>query len=177
VLFIKILILAVLLLIFIQDIRSRSVYWFLCPVLAALFVIMHLLQHRLFAESWQTVLINTAFLALQFSIVSLYFSLKNRRWVNIATSLLGWGDILFLICLAFYLSVLNFLFFYIVSLMVVLLAWTLWQIITKEKSKQIPLAGLQAVVFLVFLTCDWWFKLIDPTNDAWLARLIMKWIR
>ncbi len=171
---IKLLILFTLVLMFIQDIKNRSVYWFLFLVLIILFILLNILQHHLFTESWQPVLINISFLLLQFLLVSLYFSIKNRRWVIITANLLGWGDILFLISIAFYLSVLNFLFFYVVSLSLVLMIWLLWQLVSKEKNKQIPLAGLQALIFTVFLASDWWCKSIDLTNDAWLLGLITK---
>ncbi len=174
-LLLQIIILVVLLLVFVQDIRSRSVYWVLFPVLLILFIIMHLLQHHLFTDTWQPVLINSTFLVMQFLIVSVYFSIKNKQWVNITNSFLGWGDMLFLLSTAFYLSVLNFLFFYITSLIAVLLMWILWQAIAKEKNKQIPLAGLQALIFSVFLTCNWWFNSFDLTNDDWLLHLITKW--
>src|SRR5258707_3905758 len=100
---------------FIQDIKNRSVYWFLFLVLIILLIILNILQHHLFTESWQPVLINLSFLLLQFMLVSLYFSIKNQRWIIITTNLLGWGDILFLLSITFYLSVLNFLFFYVIS--------------------------------------------------------------
>ena len=92
----------------------------------------------------------------------------------ITTNLLGWGDILFLLSISFYLSVLNFLFFYIVSLVGALLIWVTWQAVSKEKNKQIPLAGLQALIFTVFLAGDWWFNSFTLTDDAWLLHLIIK---
>jgi hypothetical protein len=174
VLVIKLLILLTLVLIFVQDIKSRSVYWFLFPVLIILFILLNVQQHHLFTESWQPVLINMSFLLLQFLLVSLYFSIKNRRWVMITANLLGWGDILFLLSITFYLSVVNFLFFYVISLSFVLMIWLLWQLVSKEKNKQIPLAGLQALFFTVFLASDWWLKFIDLTQDAWLLDLIIK---
>jgi hypothetical protein len=174
VLVIKLLILLNLVLIFIQDLKSRSVYWFLFPVLIILFILLNILQQHLFTENWQAVSINVSFLLLQFLLVSLYFSIKNRGWVSLTTNLLGWGDILFLLSIAFYLSVLNFLFFYVVSLPAVLMIWLLWLLISKEKNKQIPLAGLQALIFTVFLASDWWLKFIYLTNDTWLLDLITK---
>ncbi|HEY2581265.1 MAG TPA: hypothetical protein VGI43_05645 [Mucilaginibacter sp.] len=164
----------VLLLIFIQDVRSRAVYWVLFPVLAILFILTSVLQHHLPVLYWQTVLANTGFILLQLLLVSLYFSIKNGRWTFITTSLLGWGDILLLLSIAFYLSFLNFLFFYIISLTAVLLIWVIWQAATKEKNQHIPLAGLQALIFTVFLSVDWWVKFFDLTNDAWLLHLITK---
>ena len=173
-LFLKFLILAVLLLIFVQDIRNRSVYWVLFPVFAPLLILLHLLQHHLLADIWQSVSINIVFLLLQFLIISVYFSIKNRHWINITDGLLGWGDILLLLSISFYVSPLNFLLFYIVSLTISLLIWLFWQVISKEKNKQIPLAGFQALIFIVFLAGGWWFKYFDLTDDARLLHLIIK---
>jgi hypothetical protein len=174
VLFLEIIIIAVLLLVFFQDIRSKSVYWVLFPVLTALFILLHIVQHYSFEATWQSVVINSSFLIIQFLLVSLYFSIKNKHWVNITDGFLGWGDILLLQSIAFYLSVLNFLFFYISSLLASLMIWLLWQVLSKEKNKHIPLAGFQALIFTVFLAGDWWFKLFDLTNDSWLLYLITK---
>lgn len=174
-LFLKIIILVTLSLIFIQDIRSRSVYWICFPVLAITFILLHFLQQLSFAETLQYVLVNISFLALQFLILSIYFSIKNKGWFNVITAgLLGWGDLLFLLSIAFYLSALNFLFFYIFSLVAVLIIWVVWLTISKTKNKQIPLAGLQALIFIVFLAGDWWIRHYNLTNDAWLLNLIIK---
>jgi hypothetical protein len=118
--------------------------------------------------------LNSAFILLQMLILSIYFSLKNGKWVNVTKELLGWGDVLFLLSLAFYLSALNFLFFYLASLIAVLICWISWQAFSKGKSKQIPLAGLQALFFLIFLGGDWWYKPIGLTSDFWLLNLITK---
>jgi hypothetical protein len=116
---------------------------------------------------------NCLFLVLQFLLVSVYFSIKNRHWVNITSELLGWGDILLPLTIAFYLSVLNFLFFYIVSLVVSLLIWVIWQMIA-GKSKQIPLAGFQALCLTIFLMGDWYWKHFGAADDTWLLNLIHK---
>jgi hypothetical protein len=172
--FVKIAILALLALIFFQDIRSRSVLGVLFPCLVMLFMGLGLLQHRLYADTWQAVLINIGFLVIQFLVVSAYFSIKNAHWINITTGLLGWGDILFLLSIAFYMSVLNFLFFYVASLVGVLLSWLAWQARSAGKDKHIPLAGLQALLLGLFLTTAWWIKPIDITSDDWLLQLINK---
>jgi len=161
-------------LIFVQDVRSRSVYWFLFPILLVLFSAAGLLQYRSLTAIGQTAFINCTFLALQFLLVSLYFSLKNRRWINITADLLGWGDILLLLCVAFYLSVLSFLFFYIGSLIGALLIWLIWQAIAAQKDKHIPLAGLQAILLGAFLTVDWFRLHLNLTDDAWLLNLFHK---
>lgn len=167
----KILILAMLIAVFIQDIKSRSVYWVSFPLLAVALSVLNFREHGK-AGIVPTVFINLLLLAGQLLLISIYFSLKKGRWINITGNLLGWGDILFLISIAFYLSVLNFLFFYVSSLIIVLSVWLIWQLV--EKNKKIPLAGLQALFFAVFLASDWWLGLIDLTSDDWLLKLIIK---
>jgi len=157
VLCVRIAILALLALVFAQDMRSRAVYWLLFPVLTALFIVL--------AGFSVAAVINIVFLLVQFLLVSAYFSIKKRRWVNVMKGLLGWGDMLFLLSIAFYLSVLNFVFFYIASLLFVLL-------VAAKRYKHIPLAGLQALLLAALLITDWWIRPFNLTSDDWLLRLI-----
>jgi len=170
----QLLILLVLGMIFVQDIKSRAVHWVLFPVLLLLFVAERYLQQTRLAESWQAVLINIGFLLTLLLIVSAYFSFREGRWVNITVQLLGWGDILFLFSITFYLSVLNFLFFYIGSLILILLGWTVWQLSKKNKDKHIPLAGLQALLLGLFLACDWCWLHLNINTDDWLLKILLK---
>lgn len=154
--------------------RTRSVYWIVFPLLIISFVFLRYLQNSNFSSIWQPTLINIGFIVVQLILVSVYFSVKNRRFTNITLQYLGLGDILFLLSISFYLSVLNFLLFYIISLAIILTGWLAWQLIFKKKDKQIPLAGLQAIIFMLFLAGDWWVKLVDLTDDTWLLNLIGK---
>ena len=173
-LFIKILVLLALCSIFIQDIIGRSVYWIVFPVLTVLLITLRILQHQQIIEFWQPTSMNLLFLGLQLLIVSVWFSLRQGHWVDVTAKLIGWGDVLFLAAIAFYLSVLNFLFFYIGSLVIVLVLWLGIQFFISEKNKQIPLAGLQAFAFALFLSSDWWLMHINVTDDYWLQKLLIK---
>lgn len=168
------LILLVLLFIFFQDIICRSVYWFSFPVLAVLLTWLHWQADRNFAAIWTPSLINIGFLIFQLLLVTIYFSIKHKKLVYITNELLGLGDVLFLLCISFYLSVLNFIIFYIISIVIVLLTWIVWQSLSPRKSKQIPLAGLQALVFAAFLTTDWYWLCFKLTDDNWLITLMNK---
>jgi Flp pilus assembly protein protease CpaA len=170
----KLFIEAVLLWVFVQDIKERSVYWFLFPALTMAFLWVGLLQGRPFAEVTHTTLINAGFLIFQYLMVSAYFSVKNKKWVNITAGLMGWGDVLFLLTLCCYLSVLNFLAFYITSLLLVLTIWLIWMLLAKRQNKQVPLAGLQALVLAIFFGFCWWISPIDVTSDDWLLKLVYK---
>jgi hypothetical protein len=170
----KIITIILLLLIFLQDLKGRAVYWFLFPLLALLLTVIRIQQHLVFVDFLRGALLNLGFITLQLLTLTLYFSLKNRRWVNITAELLGWGDILFFLSIAFYLPFINYLFFYIVSLTGVLLAWLIWRSISQHKHPFIPLAGLLSLAVAGLLTADWWFKSFNLADDAWLLNLIAK---
>ena len=122
---------------------------------------------------WPPILFNTGFIVTIVLLVTFYLSWRHKRWVNINEGFLGWGDVLFLGGIACYLSVLNFLFFYLVSLICVLFLWLLFRRLTH--SKYIPLAGFQSLIFIVFLTTDWWYFHLPITDDYWLLRFFIPW--
>jgi hypothetical protein len=144
---------AVLAVIFIQDVRGRAVYWFLFPVRAAALMSIHFDQ--------DSALINMGFILVQLLILTIYFSLKAGRFVNITIQLLGWGDILFLVCVALYFPVTGFLLFYTGSLAGALLLWLAWQWLSGIKDVNIPLAGLQALMLMLLLVTERW---LPPFN-------------
>jgi hypothetical protein len=170
----RICILFVLLIVFVQDLKSRSVYWVLFPLLLVLFIISDLVSQKSIDELWLPVLLNLGFLVFQLLIITCWFSFKERQWVNISMNLLGWGDILFLVSISFYLSFVNFLFFHVVSLLLALTSWFIWQLFANKKSRHVPLAGMQALVLAVFLSSDWWLYHFDATNDTWLLHFLIK---
>jgi hypothetical protein len=172
----RIFILSLLSFIFIQDLLYRGVYWFLFPVLVAALMFLHFLQPADFPLLWQSLLLNIGFIMVQLLLLTVYLSLKGRKLVNITAGLLGWGDVLFLLAIAFYLSFLNYIFFYTSSLPVVLFLWLLWQFLSKNKNPHIPLAGFQSLLFIVFLASDWWYFHINMTNDSWLLNCLQPWM-
>jgi hypothetical protein len=172
----RIFILTLLSFIFIQDFLYRGVYWFLFPVLVTALIFLHFLQHTYFSPLWQPLLLNIGFILVQLLLLTGYLSLKRRKLVNITAGLLGWGDVLFLLSIAFYLSFLNYVFFYTASLPIVLFFWLVWQLLSKNKNLHIPLAGFQSLLFIVFLASDWWYFHINIANDNWLLNCLQPWM-
>ena len=156
-----------LLFLFYQDLRYRAVYWLIFPVLLALLVGVTL-GESLGREILISSSLNLAFLMLQLMLLTIYFSMKNKKWVNITKDYLGWGDILFLLTVAFFLSPMNYLFFYIGSLSLVLL-FTLATIGNNNKHR-IPLAGLQSLLFAALLLIDWNLSSLNLQSDEWLLK-------
>jgi hypothetical protein len=157
-----------------EDLFSRSLHWFLFPLLAGALAVLQYERSHNFSMMWQAAAINIGFILLQLLLVSAYFSIRTKKLANVANGLLGLGDILFLLSITIYFSVLNFLAFYIFSLVITLLFWTIWQSSSPKANKTIPLAGIQSFLFILVLTGDWWVRSFDLTNDSWLLNLMVK---
>ena len=92
-----------------EDFKYRAIHWFWL----VLFLFIVLLTNSFDINN---VVLNFMFIMLKLTGVTLYFSIKNRRFVNIINQYLGIGDILFFIPLLFLFSPFNFLAFFILSL-------------------------------------------------------------
>jgi hypothetical protein len=142
-LFLHGLILVTLILIAWQDFKERAIYWWLFLIL-----FITVAQAKVIQYNWQfmlnNLLDNSSFLSIQILCLSLYFSLKEQRWVNIFSRYFGLGDLLFLVGIMPYFTFINYIAFYLLSLLAVMLTCLFF---TKGFKAKIPLAGLQAIVF------------------------------
>lgn len=162
-LFLHTLFVAALISIIVEDFKYRkiSLLW----LLVLLFIAFSLqIESRLpLSEIFRNVAFNIIILAFNFIGLTAYFSLKNKRLINICNYYLGIGDILFLITLSFLYSPFNFTGFMALSLVFSLVAW----IFFRKKMKTIPLAGLQAAfILLQLLFCILLFDRWEFNNDS-----------
>ncbi len=154
-LLVKLLIVACLAMIFWEDLRSRMVHWFWFPLLVTGFVVLRFFQGESLRAMTSSISVSMGFIAVQLLLVSLYFSFKSKRWINITDGMLGWGDVLLLVSLAFYFALPALVAFYISSLLIILVGWLIYQRIWQHPAKLIPLAGLQAIALLLLVTIQW----------------------
>ncbi len=155
----------------IQDIKSRAVYWVLFPILMVAFVLLNYFNYHSLAGFWRLPVYNITFLFIQLLLVNIWFSIKQKRWVNITVNLLGWGDLLLLLTLTCCFSLVNFILFYIGGLVFVLLVWMTikrWL----ANSEHIPLAGLQSLALVLVLIFSWARPGINVTSDNWLLNFM-----
>lgn len=169
----RLLIIGVLLTMAWQDFRSRLVSTLLFPLLAALLLFEKRLGYSTGFEL-AAILMNVGFLVFQLLVLTVWFSIKNRKLVWVGKALLGWGDILFLLVCCFYFSVLNYVFFYLSSLFFALFCWVLYRYSVKSGVAHVPLAGLQSIALAAFLTYSWFLHGPVFTSDDWTLGL-MKW--
>lgn len=130
-----------------EDFKHRAVTWWLF-LLLLLTGIFYSNQFTIW-EYWLKFFgINLTFLAVQLLFITLYFSIKNQAFVNITDSLLGWGDVLFMLCSCCFFALPYFMLFHIGSLIFSLFVVLLFPVL---KIKGIPLAGLQSGVLGIVL--------------------------
>jgi hypothetical protein len=158
--------------IFYQDLKHRAVYWFLFPGLFFLLFIFSALGGGNVPQIFSNLIYNNTFLFIQLLIVTLYLSLKLKKLIVITQSYLGWGDILFMVAVSGYLSFLNYVVFYIFSLLITLLAGGIAVLKTSDKKYKIPLAGIQALIFAGILLYFWTWNRIDLSSDTWLINYL-----
>jgi hypothetical protein len=121
-------------------------------------------------------LINFIIIIVHFLILTAYFSLKEKRVIDLKKNYLGKGDIVFLISISFLLSPVNFVLFFFTSLIFSLLTTLIVRLFIPDKFITIPLAGLQSL-FLIFVLAAVLFsnKKIEINNDEYITRLIAEY--
>lgn len=150
----------------IQDFKFRAISWYLFPALALCLLLINP------SFSLYNCFVNFGFVALVFVLLTGWFSLKSGSLVNLTQKHLGIGDILFLLCLAFFFSPLNFFFFYLLSLLIVCIGTGFYLLAFKPETFTIPLAGLQGQVLTAVLLISWYLN-TDPGNANFLTDLLM----
>jgi hypothetical protein len=169
--YIKIATLIVLVVLFLQDWNDRKVYWLLFPVLVLLLIGKRLFDQEQFNEVMENSVYSLGFVSIQLILLTGWFSFKYRRWIMVTTGLIGWGDIWLLLSLCFYLSIYHYIFFYLGSLLLITLGWPLWQFMSGNKTKFIPFAGLQALLFGLLLLMEW-TGILSLDNVKWVNNFL-----
>lgn len=146
---IKAAVVLILLVMGIQDFKFRAISWYLFPALTLCLLLINP------SFSLYSCFVNICFVAFVFVLLTGWFSLRSGSLVNLTQRHLGIGDILFLLCLAFFFSPLNFFLFYLSSLLVVSIGTGLYLLVFKPDGFTIPLAGLQGLVLMAALLCSW----------------------
>ena len=168
----KILLLVILLLIFYQDLRFQAVSWifFLFVLLINSFLAVKSLP---LSDILFSVVIIILFIFFQFTIIYLFSWVKFKKRINIFNSVFGLGDLLFLLMITPIFSPLNFILFFIASLIFTLLIFAILKGFNLLKAKKIPLAGLQSL-FLFLLILSQIFIKFSLYNDYYILKYLVK---
>jgi hypothetical protein len=159
--------------IFLEDMSSRLVHWFWFPALAFFLVIYRYKSGEPIDTIGAAIGFNLLYILLQLTVLTFYFWLKNRRLVNITREMIGWGDILFFICLACYFTPLSFILFNIASLLLVIIISALVATFKARSVGTIPLAGWQAVFFGLIISVFWVHPQYSVQFNTWLDNQLL----
>jgi hypothetical protein len=155
-----------------QDFRYRGIYWWMFPILAILFG-FHTLHSTNLKSMVSAATSSCLFIGVQLLILTIYLSLKRSRMINIFSGFFGLGDFLFLVAISVGFSFLNFVVFYMTSLLLVVL----WSLVSPNKSEgqanKIPLAGYQALLLGGVLLIDWRVANFSLHADEFLNNLLV----
>ncbi len=131
-----------------QDFKHKAISWVLIPILFILQSVLAVRAVKIESAAF-FFLVNFGFISLQLVCLTIYFSIKNRKFTNIVNSYLGIGDILFFFVLCPAFSPINFILFYLGSLILILIGFIFYTSLKKEANKEIPLAGAMALGLIV----------------------------
>jgi len=115
---------------------------------------------------WPSIFTNLFFIFVQVVFLSLYFSIKQGRLVNITKSYLGIGDIVFFIPLCFLFAPIHLILFFVGSLLLSLFGSGLYAFFAEKKPTTIPLAGCMALVLILVQILAFWMN-FDLQQDTW----------
>ena len=147
----KIVLIAMLIILFIEDIRHREISLFL---LLATFAMVLALGFSINRISLAEFGLNLLFILLQVAFLLFYLLITRRKPSMLLKSYLGIGDILFWLIPAFYFQLLEFILFSLVCYISVVSGYGILFLI-KRKPITIPLAGLMALFMGIYMILDW----------------------
>ena len=131
-----------------QDFKYRSIYWYWLPMILIALVSKHLIAYN-YEFFTHDLPLNLALLISNGIAVTLYFSLKNKRWINPIDTLIGKGDIYLYVVMALAFSFPVFVVFFMSSLLIPLMVSLTTLLIKKRLQRTIPLAAYTCIVFVL----------------------------
>ncbi len=145
---IKILLILLLLIIFVQDMKIRAVYWFMFPILLAFSFWIGIETNDLTNMGW-----NVLFFTFLMGFLTLYLSLKQGHLVNITKGYFSLGDMFFLVAIIPLLTFPLYLLFFTIGTLMTLVVHGVVVSFSKQ-SKTIPFAGYMALFLVAYLVFD-----------------------
>ena len=142
--FLTLFLIVVLIFVFFQDLKNRTIHVGLPIAVFLLSVFINYLSRDL---ELKFIAYNMAFILINIIGLVLYFSFKNKRFINPIDRFIGLGDLVFFLAITplFHLKV--FMLFFIFGLLFSLLIHMVF-VFFKQK-KTIPLAGYFSLFFII----------------------------
>lgn len=163
-LLIYILITLLLIVVVYQDFKNKEINWWLIPLLFIVFGVKGLLQLNM-ADILTYFSINLIIVTINLIGITAIISLKEKRIVNIFDTYLGWGDVLFFLVLTVVFSPINFVLFFLGSILLISIIYGVIILINKQTNTLIPLAGGMSVFLILTLVTEHLLPTYNNYND------------
>ena len=134
----------------IEDFRKREISWPLVVLVFILLFIQNYIQLSL-NETIKQISFNLFIVLIQLSSILFYIKLKKGFSEKVIDVYLGWGDLLLLIAFSPAFSPGSFLVFMLMVFLFTLIVYGLLLIFKINHKKEIPLAGIFALFFILHL--------------------------
>lgn len=147
-----IILLLCLAIVFIQDWKFRKIHVVLPLVIFAISFFMIAIEKY---DLLEIVLFNTGFFLTTLSILTIYMSVKSKKFLNPFQHYFGLGDLLFYVAITPLFLLKNYILFFILSLLfAIIMQFGLKKFIKKET---VPLAGFSALFLFIVILKDSFF--------------------
>lgn len=131
--------------VFWQDLKLRHIH-------VVLPVLIFLSSYFFIKTDLKVIGINLLFLIITLSVLTLYMSLKNKKFLNPFKNYFGLGDLFFYLAITPLFFLYNYVLFFVVSMIFAIVVQKLFQKLIKHDS--VPLAGLSALLLVFILGKD-----------------------
>lgn len=150
----------------IQDFKTRTIIWWSIPIFLIIAISIHFNYFKGF--KFQLIGMNLLFFIIQLSCLWLYLIFRNRQIVNLTEKYIGVGDILFFIPICFLFSLMNLIVYLVISLMICLILGLLLSYAFKFSNTNdftIPLAGGLSITLFITRLINYFtnFNIFDDT--------------
>ncbi|MDO5968993.1 prepilin peptidase [Flavivirga aquimarina] len=144
----------ILVFVFFQDLKKRTIHVAL-PII--LFLLALVINYSSTDLKFSYILYNIAFIIINILGVVLYFSLKNKGFVNPIDTYIGLGDIAFFLAITPLFNLKPFILFFVFGLLFSLLTHLGFMLFKQVKT--IPLAGYLSLFLIVNIIAKNMFKI------------------
>ncbi|MCH2197058.1 hypothetical protein [Kordia sp.] len=141
-----------------QDIKDRSVYWFLFPIVASTAGYLYFTE-TFFELFWRMTVVNLGIIVLILVVLQTYTKFKLKTSLQ---EVFGLGDALLFMSLCVAFPIAPFIIFFVFSLLFSLVLHFVLQ--HKMKQLSVPLAGYMSLFFIAIYLLDWTGLLLNIYN-------------
>ena len=161
----KLIVVGLLFITFLQDLRERAVYILLFPLLLIGFTAISLYSQPVSVLAGNY-LLNFLFLVIQMVLLYAYFTISRGKPTVLIGTLIGWGDILFWLVTAALFSPANYILYFLASLVFALAFHFFISLIAEGgEPAKVPLAGNQALFLMAALILQLFYPALNFYSD------------